>query len=352
MAQLLIQTEDAKSDLWILLSQYTYPANIEGYFASHNHKKPNKEMIDFISGSILQAQAYYAAAEKSPLSISPLLLYYGTSNLLAGTHALIKGDLPQIEHHGMIPVFPMQQDYRIADLEIKPCKKAVGSLQIFSDLHSNGCQLVNGETWSVEEILGGIPDLKLDFENVYQHASPYCLPVEVVLLRNRVLERIYTDELNRFDNVGELFARIQSFEEAYLAPQIKKDFVIIFPKLNSPEIGTRSIFGKKYLEIGHNKAGALITPSQLILLYMGLFAFGYVSRYKPEIWNRFVTSDLTGERLLIEKFLAICRRMCPNFALNALRGQEIQFVYEIVREKDLRTSLSAEEIRRIERLRG
>jgi hypothetical protein len=68
---------------------------------------------------------------------------------------------------------------------------------------------------------------------------------------------------------------------------------------------------------------------------MGLFAFGYLSRYYPERWNPFVRSDETGEKLVIEGFLLICQRYLPNLVLNLIYGERVQFINELEKILDI-----------------
>jgi hypothetical protein len=108
--------------------------------------------------------------------------------------------------------------------------------------------------------------------------------------------------------------------------------------MEAAAIGTYSIFGQRHLQIAHIKNGQHLNPNQLIVMFMGLFALGYLSRYHPELWNPFVRSDETGERLVIERFLAICQRYLPNLVLNMIRGERIQFAYETEGVLDLMNS--------------
>ena len=81
------------------------------------------------------------------------------------------------------------------------------------------------------------------------------------------------------------------------------------------------------MELPHLKNGKNLNPIQLIILFMGLFALGNISRYKPQIWNPFVRADIIGERLLVERFIAIAKRYIPNLVLNLIRKKRIEFYH-------------------------
>lgn len=335
-----IATESPKADQWRLLAQFAYPTNICRYLENHGFAKTDPKTVEFIAGCVRQGEAYFAAAENSPLDIAPLLLYYGAVNLLAGASGMITGVRPAIEHHGMKLEPPDTEPIRIKDAKVKPFLPKNGALQQFCNVFSSGCVLPSRVPWTVEEILGSIPDLKRDFENCYPDALPYTIPVEIVRRRQGSLERIVPSEVARYQTPQEALDCVAGFADAYLAPQYSEqmNYIVLRRKMGAAEIGTYSIFGQKHLQIAHIKNGQYLSPNQIIVIFMGLFALGYLSRYHPELWNPFVRSDETGEKLVIERFLAICQRYLPNLVLDVIRGERIQFVYETEGVLDLTTS--------------
>ena len=94
-----IFTENPENELWRELLQYSYKTNIERYFDEKSLDK-NEEVMDCISGSFLQAYEYYKSSINVNLQITPLLLYYGTTNLLYGMSSLFKGKISEIHNHG------------------------------------------------------------------------------------------------------------------------------------------------------------------------------------------------------------------------------------------------------------
>ena len=83
-----MRTETPELEQWRLLGQFRYAPNIRRYLAEHGLIPAFHGIEDYVCGSIGQAEAYYQAARVAPLDISPLLLYYGTTSLLAGAAAL------------------------------------------------------------------------------------------------------------------------------------------------------------------------------------------------------------------------------------------------------------------------
>lgn len=326
-----IPTEDPRTDLWRMLSQFTYQTNINKYVQEHGLSTDTAK-LEFIAGCIRQAEAYFKAASRAPLDISPLLIYYGATNLLAGATALLTGEIKVINNHGM--KFDIADESRIADAKITPVDPSHGALQIFCNIFSSSCPMTNGAVWTTEELFGSIPDLKIDFENCYRETKPNVIPLKQYEVEGTIVERIEISDLERFDSpVEDLKNLIPDFSKSYLQPQVLHDCIILNPKMNSSDIGIYSIFGRRYLQLSHVKNGQNLTPDQLIIMFMSMFSLGYLSRYRPEKWNSFVQSDKTGEKLLIERFLDVCSRLFPNLVLNRIQERRIQFVHEIETKK-------------------
>lgn len=337
-----ISTEDAISEQWRMLERYSYPSNIIKYMTGIGHANVADITQDIVAGSIRQSKAYFDAAGQAPLDISPLLLYYGATNLLLAANVLLTNSIPPIENHGM--VMPKQTATRLADVEIRPVNSQSGALQLHANIFSSGCILCTGATWTLGDVLGSVPDLRFDFENQYDDLLYFCTPVEVVKLKDRSLERIVKQHLDRYPSLEDAIERIPNNKMAYLSPQIKNDYVILLHKFRQKNIGIWSISGQKFLQIGHEKSNAIIAPNQIILSLMGLYILGFLPRYRPDLWNPFVRSDTTGEKYVIEKFMHICRRYLPNLVLNVLLGERLQFVNEADTILDLTKVVSNDDI--------
>lgn len=336
-----IPTENPQIDQWKLLGQFAYPTNVRKYFAENKISETDNEIEEYISGCVRQAESYYIATDKAPLDISPLLLYYGTANLLTGISALLTGEIKRFSHHGIKVKEPEEKLIRIADYLVNPCYPNEGALQYFCDVLSDKCPITSCGVWTVEEVFGSVPDLKKDFENCYENAKPYTIKTDVLKMissdpknENKKNEIFYENiEPVEFSNITDCIdemTKIENFSNSYLRPQQRHGEdspVTLYRKPNSDEIGFYSIYGEKFLELPHTKNGQNLIPTQLIILFMGLFALGNISRYKPQIWNPFVRSDITGERLLVEKFISISQRYIPNLVLNLIRKKRVEFYH-------------------------
>lgn len=341
-----IFTEDPEAEQWQMILRFGYLSNIEKFFGKRKIQV-SEDLLETIAGSIMQAQEYFNASKLASLYSSPLLLYYGVSNLLFGVSSLMIGRSLSIGNHGM-HLEPNKEGLgRIADIEIKPVDPERGALSHFCKVFYKDTVFPYGDNWTILEILGSIPELKLDFENCYTDAQSYTIPVEIVRRENDYLERINPIDIERFENPREIFAKIENFSSCYLRPEIslQKKHIILRKKLGGKEVGVYSVSGQKFLQVSHVKRNRDITLPPMIYMFMGLFAFGRLSRYRPEIWNPFVRSDSTGEKQLIEKFINTSRRRLPNLVLNCLYQRRIRFVNDTQGALDLSHTMTENRLR-------
>jgi len=275
-------------------------------------------------------------------------LYYGVTNLLAGTGAMLAGQRLPVDSHGMALRRPPGGGNRIADLEIVPSTATGSGLNQFMKVFARSAGLYGGVPWTVGEIFGSVPDLKESFRECFPTGATFTLPVEVLRREGLVIERIALTEFTGGRDVVETLRRVPGFGESYIRPALPGgDYVILRRKVGAVELGSHSLGGSKWLHIAHEKQGHLVEPGQVILMLMGLFALGHLSRYFPEQWNPFVRADATGERILVERFLEIALRFIPNLVLNALFDERIQFVYPVSDSDRAKAPLTGDEIKSI-----
>ena len=157
-----IFTENPENELWRELLQYSYKTNIERYFDEKSLDK-NEEVIDCISGSFLQAYEYYKSSINVNLQITPLLLYYGTTNLLYGMSSLFKGKISEIHNHGMKN--ELNNKNRIADAKVYFENPQSGGIHIFSNSLGYKEDLTKYGEWQLKEFFASIASCSLIFKS-------------------------------------------------------------------------------------------------------------------------------------------------------------------------------------------
>ena len=328
MGNTRIFTEEPEQELWRSLLQFSYRTNILRYFDENKIEKSEKDDIlaNSIAGAILQADEYYKASKTVSLQVAPLLLYYGTTNLMFALSVLLTGSVPEIKNHGMhIAVYPNKEF--IAETGITFDHHEDGGIHIFSGNLGFEANLCEYRSWDLGEFLDSIAEIRDDFKLCYRDRKSHIIPLDVIKTPDGIVEKIFLDE----EETVPLLAMIDGFSSAYLTPQRASSrsdgsYLILHHKMTGKPIHQIAYSGQPYLQVGHVKSGKKLTIPKEINMYVALFTLGSLCRYHPEKWNPFVTQDSTGEKLLVEKLLYYSRRMLPNIVLNKILKQQVSFV--------------------------
>jgi hypothetical protein len=351
-----IFTEDPNDEQWQMLSNFIYPDNIKKFFKKRGIEDDiSEENLELISASVIQAKEYFYAASLLSLNTSPLLLYYGTVNIMFAASLLISNQKPDTRNHGIEFHSPENPVKKLADIEFIPR---------FSTTHGGLFQFCNtfcpdidvscyggNNKWTLLEILGSIPELKSEFEECYNTAS-YVIPLQIVKNQNDYVERINKSEFNNDNDIMIELSKILNFDKTYLKPNLNSaifghPYVILRRKIGSQDIHESSVFGQMFLSKYHLKEKKCITLPTIIYICMGLYTLGYLSRYRSDIWSPFVRSDSTGEKQIIEKFLKCCQRSIPNMILNCIYKTQFYFVREFQSRINLSEEITQDTIRKI-----
>lgn len=331
-----IFTEQPEEEMWRSILQFSYPANIKRYLIDKGYAIDDT-LVECISGCILQAYEYFNASKMTNLQISPLLLYYGATNLLYGITNLLTGRINEIKNHGMHIEIEDNYNY-IAETSVRFENYDKGGVHVFCKALGVPFNLTTYGIWTVQELLGSIAEIYDDYYRCYSVTESFVIPIEETRTENGIVEKIKLEKFN-IDIFLKMFAQVLDADKSYLRPTVGRimngdEYIILRHKINGKAITNISYSEQPYLQVGHMKNGNSITLPTLFNMYIILFAFSSLCRYNPEKWNPFVRNDSTGERLLIEKFLYFARRIVPNMALNYLYDYQMSFVDEKYRMND------------------
>ena len=355
-----VYTENPEDELWKKLLQYTYRARVQKYFSDNaiDIKEPKDSLCEIVIGSLLQAHEYYYLSKTATLYTSPLLLYYGTINLLLGASTLFSGEKLRIDNHGM-KLIPVMDSYDIGSAKIHFVSPENGGVHVFQQkLEKQNLSLVDLEDLSIKEILLSIPEINLEAVQCYGTDENYCIPLDTLFTEDGMLERAYFQ--NKSDEcIKELFSRVPGFSQSYLTPSIiKKEDVtvaVLRHKYLGDPINYTSITGQSYLTISHTNKGNSVVLPQWIYMYVALYGMASLCRYYPQVWNPFIRLDEKGEKLLVEKFIDTARRLLPNIILSMIEKCAYSFEskkYEpdnqikVLGEHEIKDLIQAEIIRK------
>ena len=330
-----IFTEEPEQELWRNLLQYSYKSNIKRFFIEHNlpiiEDASSENNIDILSnavaGAMLQADEYYRASKLVSLHVKPLLLYYGTTNLMYAMSILVSGHINNITNHGMQIEASKDNDY-IANTGLRFNHKADGGVHVYSkslgfdkDLCSH-----NQYQWTLSDFLDSIAEICEDYNRCYTGKSSKILMLDVVNTADGIIEKVHIGA-----DQGTTINNIEDFSNAYLSPYTGRNnagdsYLVLRHKINGKDISHDSYSGQPYLQVAHDINGKLLTIPVELNMYISLFVLSSLCRYYPGIWYPFVIQDTTGEKLLVEKLLYYSRRMLPNIVLNKIQGHTMSFV--------------------------
>ncbi len=333
-----IYSEQPETDIWIRLSNYTYRNNIIDYFDEKNISDYDETIIDKISGALHQSKEYFDASKTSSMHISPLLLYYGYTNLMIGIYCLMTGKDLDIKNHGMNLNIPTESK-KIGDVEINIKDKNNGALSLLAKFYSDIEGITQMGKIDMSLLFGAIPELSSEYVKYYK-TKPSILPIERMNTSKGYIERINVKNQLLKDATTELF-NLPQYKVNYMRTSRVEDYIILRKKLSGSDITYSSISGKRYFQL-LNVREATISP--IILNMMILFALSSLSRYQPQLWFSFVNNDSTGERLIIDKYLSTITRILPNYLLNFFENKELIYTKEVDSIKEMEKPLTQKEL--------
>ncbi len=329
-----IFAEEPEVELWRNLLKYSYKSNIKKYFEEHDHiiiENDDSEnsfdvVANAIAGAILQADEYYRASKTVSLHVEPLMLYYGTSNLMYAMSLLLRGHLINIKSHGM-RIEIERTNKQIADTKIFFSNSSDGGVHVYAKdmgLDKNLCSY-NFFGWTLSDFFDSIAEICEDYDRCYKNRLSKVFLIDAFNTADGVVEKMWIND----EQIEEIQC-IEDFNKAYLRPQRLEDsergaYLVLRRRINGKDISRVSYSEQPYLCASHTFNGKHITIPEEINMFISLFALGNLCRYHPDVWYPFVTSDVTGEKLLIEKLLYFSRRILPNEVLNRIEGQRIIF---------------------------
>ncbi|RIE06803.1 YaaC family protein [Candidatus Cryosericum terrychapinii] len=329
MDERTVYSEHPETTQWEMLMQYSYELNVAKELSRRRHSGP-ESLPAAIAGAFSQAYEYFHTSSASSLYTSPLLVYYGMANLLSGACQMMAGSLLEVEGHGMsmLPIPKDRPPEHLADVTICPSASATGALSVFGHLLCPQLDISRLGDWTLSELFARIPDLYDEYYGFYRASFPGLIPVARGTDGRVVVDRVEPELLERYPQLPEALDAIPGLSSAYLDPQdvnMGGHRIVLYRRSSGSDITLRAVSGSLFLCTGHGPTHANPAPIQEILLYMTSFALSFLSRYHPELWNPFVKTDFTGERLVFAKCVDVTRRTFPNLVLNQLLGYSVEF---------------------------
>jgi hypothetical protein len=243
---------------------------------------------------------YYEQAEKSPMAIQPILLFYGLVHLIKACILTVQPDYPEttsVLAHGVSTRKRKKQQYSFTDDEVKFQKNGLFSLMAEKMFHM---KQLEGEKATMGEMMELIPELsniyadlrrKQNFQVLTKKDSVYSLP-------NSVLDHFHMTE-NRFKEFFKTkSATLVTFND-------EKDGYIKFEAnlITAAEpIPLKFNLEEQQFVLPLNKGDLFLYP-ELLLHYLLLYNLGMIARYETEWWSELIKMMPNEDYPLIQTFL-------------------------------------------------
>ena len=297
-----IFTESPEDDLWRELLQYSYRANVSRYLKEHSLDE-DEDTINTIIGSFLQANEYFKASKSANLQISPLLLYYGATNLLLGLTSLMTGKRPEIKNHGMTAIDSTISTY-IAEANVVFGDPNTGGIHQFARILGFEKDLTKCGEWKMMDFLSSIVEIDQDYRKCYAQENGNTLLLDLFNTPTGTIERLYLNK-NKVEAISAVLNNVEGFEKNYLLPQVgheresDRDYLILRKKMSGKDIKRISFSGQPYLQAGFIKNGQLITLPPLFNMYQQKTEYRFMDEMLIDYSEKIVA--IAGHRMEFTK---------------------------------------------------
>lgn len=259
-------------------------------------------------------QIYYQQAEKAPLILKPILLFYGFVHLIKACILTIDPAYPEttsVLAHGVSTRKRKKQNYQFFQDEVKIQKN--GLFPFMSEKLFHMKQL-EGDKVTMEELLHAIPELndlfvvhegKSTFTPIYTHNGSLVVPENILdhyhMTEERFKEFLMSKSGNRivFSPDGLMFQleggtvnspsplKVNLETGSYVLP-LKKDNLLLFP--------------------------------ELLVHYLLLYNLSMIARYETEWWSELTKTMPNRDYPFIHSFLEVTLEKGPFLIYEYLMG--------------------------------
>ena len=250
-------------------------------------------------------QIYYDQAEKSPLILKPILLFYGLVHLIKACILTIDPSYPEttaVLAHGVSTRKRKKQNYLFFHDEVKFQKN--GLFPFMSEKMFHMKQL-EGEKAIMEELLQLIPELndlffiiegKKTFANLTQQDNKLIIP-------EYVLDNYHMTESRFKEFFTSKFKNSVEFIDGELAFYINENFSSeISPLCFNFENGTYTLPLIK---------GSFLHFPELLVHYLLLYNLSMIARYETEWWSELTKMMPNRDYPFVKSFLEITMKKGP-----------------------------------------
>lgn len=309
-----------KNDIWKSFSIFQSAANTQKYLKQCYEQQGQEEAMSLSYDNcypfiyyLEHARTYYQQAGKSPLSIQPVLIFYGMVQLLKACILTIDPHYPShssVLAHGVSTRKRKKKNYEFLNDEVKIQKE--GLFNHFSENMFHVKQL-EGEKYSMEFLIKHIPEMHRLFQ--YSQGQSYGYKVKEVESGKYAVPEKILDDFKMTDN-----RLIQ-----YLKSQLEKVNVTSITHSRSQQqfiITTKSKLSRLFSTpfYFHMEEKSFYLPSDKRLFtslnepmihYLLLYNLSMICRYETEWWSELLHTYQSMDYPFIQHFLALTLEKIP-----------------------------------------
>ncbi len=256
---------------------------------------------------------YFQQGKLAPLSIQPVLLFYGLSHWLKAALLTIDVDYPsttQVLAHGLSTRKRKKKGYQFLSDDVRIQKD--GFFPYLSKTLFHVKQLT-GEKFTMRQLLFNIPEMQRTLSTLVE---------ELGLTRlNRSDNKSYyvlMDELKRWNDPVKSWVRQLSEDVRgdMISKQVGTDVQLNFlpPKRNRSLIFRHGIDEHIYAPVDRS---LIIHLPELLIHYALLYQLSMICRYEAEWWGELIYSFSANDLPIISDYLNVTQKKCP-WLLNPL----------------------------------
>lgn len=305
-------------DFWEGLDPFQSVSFIQGYlkhcYSIHEVEKPEaksyRNSYPFLY-YLQHGKVHYEQAHTAAVSLQPLLLFYGMTQLLKACLLTKDPEYPKtaaVLAHGVSTRKKKKKNYAFTEDEVLIQKHGL-AVHFAGTLF--GRTRLEGEKWKMGQLLVRIPDLHLLLSDLYGD-SPFC-PVSY---KEKDILEIPSHILDNLNMTAQRFNDFLSHKWGWSIMNLKetpgklhlemKDHAFHLPS---------SLDGQLFLP--SNRSGYEILP-ELLVHFLISYNLSMISRYETEWWNE-LFHQATNDFPLIEKFLRVTKKKVPRLVSRYLR---------------------------------
>lgn len=282
----------------------------------NSHEKSFENCYTFLY-YLEHGKIYYEQAEKAPLIVKPILLFYGLVHLIKACILTIDPDYPEstaVLAHGASTRKRKKQNYHFFQDEVKIQKN--GLFPYMSQLMFHMEQL-EGDKVTMDVLLQLIPELDLLFVQLEGKHTFQRLHQQdgLILLPDKILDH-YHMTANRFK---EYFTA--SFPQTFLFSEENDQFCSVANSLFNQITPVKYNLEDSTIVLPLFKNNFFHFP-ELLIHYLLLYNLSMIARYETEWWGELTKMMPTKDYPFIEMFLKVTATKGPFLIYQFLMDNE------------------------------